>query len=64
LPITGSWLTDIAIATIPFVILAMMLDRDTLHGLIIRRMAQVMMVAVVGYAMIAGLIGMANGLFS
>jgi hypothetical protein len=53
-----------AIITIPFVILAMALDRDTVHGLVIRRVSQVMLVLVIGYAVLAGLMGLANGLFS
>jgi hypothetical protein len=64
LPITGSWLSDLAIITIPFVILAMALDRDTVHGLVIRRVSQVMLVLVIGYAIVSALIGLANGLFS
>jgi hypothetical protein len=60
LPISGSWLSDLAIITIPVVILAMMLDRKTLHGLIIRRISQAMMVATFAYAFVAMLSAIAS----
>jgi hypothetical protein len=64
LPITGSWLSDLAIVTIPVAIAAMTMDRNTLHGLIVRRLSQALMIVTFGYALIAGLMAIANSFLS